>query len=398
MKKFMFILFLFPAVLMAKTYTLDQCVSLALSNNEDLKSGELMVYERENDIGSARSSLFPHLGLSGYYNKDNNYYFSTSLSQTIYKKGVFAAIDNSKLNKLIAEENYIKKRDDVIYNVKESFFRILKYKNEVNLSDKIIKRRKDSKMLIELKYKSGKESYASLKEAELNLLKAEYDKMVSEKNLDDAKKDLMFLMGVSDDEFDVVYEDTTVSIPDYDSLLNVFYENNPDIKISETNIEIARKNKEISKSSLFPYLYLSTSYGYNSMTSSFDWTLSLNLSWTLFDGLSSYYKIKSSDYAIKRNKLEYDYVKRRMAKELEKAYSSLKLSYKKLEIAKASLDVYDIVYKQTKLEYEQGLTSFFMLQQKENDLTRCEYDYINALYNLRVQNSMVEKLVSGRTR
>ncbi|MDW7987619.1 MAG: TolC family protein, partial [candidate division WOR-3 bacterium] len=39
-------------------------------------------------------------------------------------------------------------------------------------------------------------------------------------------------------------------------------------------------------------------------------------------------------------------------------------------------------YQLTKLQYQQGRTSYFFLEQKENELTQAESNYINALFNL----------------
>jgi outer membrane protein TolC len=49
------------------------------------------------------------------------------------------------------------------------------------------------------------------------------------------------------------------------------------------------------------------------------------------------------------------------------------------------------MYQLTKLQYEQGLTSYFFLQQKESDLTNAENRYVNALYNLRLSGARLEK-------
>ena len=49
------------------------------------------------------------------------------------------------------------------------------------------------------------------------------------------------------------------------------------------------------------------------------------------------------------------------------------------------------MYQLTKLQYEQGLISYFFLQQKESDLTNTENRNVNALYNLRVSVARLQK-------
>ncbi len=392
MRKLLFLLFFIPILLYGQNFTLNQCIERALADNTDIKISDLSVESKDADIGYYKSSLYPHFSLSAMYDENNNYNSSLILSQTIYKKGLLTTVDNGRLNKSIAYEDYLNKKKEIIYNVKEAFFRVVKYKNQLVLSDEIIKRRKESKILINLRYQSGKESYASLKEAEVNLMKAEYDKMLSEQNLKKAKSDLAILINM-DDDFDIEYEEKDFVLPEYESVVKLAMENSNEMKIAELEENLARNNKNIYKSGYYPSLSLSGSYGYNSITALFDWTLSLNLSWNLFDGFSTKYKLKSADIAIRQYEIKREALKKSLEKEIENIYENLQLAYKQKELMEASKEVYKIVYRQTKLEYEQGLTSFFILQQKENDLTKGEYDYINALYNLSVQNALLEKLI-----
>jgi outer membrane protein TolC len=77
--------------------------------------------------------------------------------------------------------------------------------------------------------------------------------------------------------------------------------------------------------------------------------------------------------------------------EVEQAYSNWELAKKNLEVSETSLHAAQEMYELTRLQYEQGLTSYLFLQQKESSLTQAEHNRANALFNLRVSGARLEK-------
>ncbi|MEO0101999.1 MAG: TolC family protein, partial [candidate division WOR-3 bacterium] len=67
-----------------------------------------------------------------------------------------------------------------------------------------------------------------------------------------------------------------------------------------------------------------------------------------------------------------------------------------LAVRKKMLEAVRSSYQLTKLQYEQGRTTYFFLQQKEGELTQAENNYLNALYNFRLAIATLEKVL-GRS-
>jgi outer membrane protein TolC len=113
----------------------------------------------------------------------------------------------------------------------------------------------------------------------------------------------------------------------------------------------------------------------------------------LFDGFLRQTKVKDSKSAILQEEFKLKSVDQQIVNDVESAYSNLVLAKKKFEIAQKSVEVAREVYELTKLQYEEGITSYFFLQQKESELTQAEYSNINALYNLRLTGARLQNAI-----
>lgn len=119
--------------------------------------------------------------------------------------------------------------------------------------------------------------------------------------------------------------------------------------------------------------------------------MGINLSLPIFQGFSRKAKVKESTLALMEQDARILELEQQIEEEVEQAYSDWELAGKVIEVNDKTLQAAREMYQLTKLQYEQGLTSYFFLQQKESDLTNTENRYVNALYNLRVSVARLEK-------
>ncbi len=128
-----------------------------------------------------------------------------------------------------------------------------------------------------------------------------------------------------------------------------------------------------------------------------NWSAGVNLSMPIFDGFSTKAKVKQATISLKEEDLKIKDLKDNIEQEVKQAYSNLNLATKNLEVSNKTIEAVREAYQLTKLQYEQGRTSYFFLQQKESDLTRSENNYLNAQLNLRVSVARLEKAWGRRT-
>lgn len=387
--------------------TLQDCLSLARENYPKLIQRKTAIEQSQVGVTAAYSSYYPSLNLSipslnvsSRYGEGKSYSASIGLGYTLYQGGsIRAGVRSAKARVKISEENYRSAEDEVILAVKEAFFKILQKQEQIALAQEVVKRRKEDLVLIELKYNAGRESSPAVKEAEANLLQAEYDKKQAEDELTLAQIELNLLLGrPRRAEVSIKYEDEDIKFPSLDRLIEEAKTQRPDIRSQRINTDVLKAQLTQAKSSYFPKISLSSSWGYTwrsderFLDQQGDWSATVSFSLpTIFDGFSRKAKIKEATLSLKEQDVVLVELEQQIEEEIEQAYSRWELAEKVIEVNDKTLQAAREMYQLTKLQYEQGLTSYFFLQQKESDLSRAENNYVSALYNLRVYSARLQK-------
>ena len=377
---------------------LQDCLSLASENNPKLVRARTTIEQSQIGVTSAYSSYYPSLDLSSGYSYSEAGRYSTSIGARypLYQGGsIRAGVRSARARVKIAEENYRSAEDEVILAVKEAFFRILQKQEQIALAEDVLKRRKEDLVLIKLKYNAGRESSPAVMEAEANLLQAEYDKNQAEEELTLAQIELNLLLGrPRRAEVSISYEDEDIRFPSLDRLIEEAKTQRPDIRSQRANTDVLEAQVAQAKSNYFPKISLSSSYGLRGselFDQEGDWSVGLSLSLPIFEGFSRKAKVKESTLSLKEQDARIQELEQQIEEEIEQAYSRWELAEKVIEVNDKTLQAAREMYQLTKLQYEQGLTSYFFLQQKESDLSRAENSYVSALYNLRVYSARLQK-------
>ena len=377
--------------------TVQDCISLAIENNPKVIQLKTAIEKSQTGVTSAYSSCYPGIDLSSSYRNNesssgermNSYSTSIGLSYPLYQGGsIQAGIKIAKAKVELSEENYRQGEDELTLSVKEAFFKILLKQEQITLTEDALKRRKEDLVLIKLKYGAGRESSPAVKESEANLLQAEYDKKQAEDELTLAKIELNLLLGrPRRAELSTSYAEESINFPSLDSIIEQAKTERPDIRYQRINKEVLKYQVTQAKSDHYPSISLSSSYGWQGtelLNQKGGWSAGLNLSLPLFDGFSRKAKVKESTLSLKEQDAIIVEVEQQIEEEIEQYYSNWELAEQIIEVNSKTLQASREMYQLTKLQYEQGLTSYFFLQQKESDLTSAENKQVNALYNLRV--------------
>jgi outer membrane protein len=389
--------------------TLQDCVSLARENSRKLLQQRTSIEQSRLGVTSAYSSYYPGINFSSSYRINESsvrqqigsYSGSIGLSNSLYQGGsIRAGVKIAKAKVAIAEEDYRQVEDEVILSVKEAFFNILLKQEQIALTEDVLKRRNEDLVLIRLKYDAGRESSPAVKEAEASLLQAEYNKKQAQEELNLARIELNLLLGrPRRTEISLTHEDQSVEFPALDSLIAEANHLRPDIRAEKVNTDVLEAQVTQAKSDYYPRISVSSSYGWQGRGLSVqegDWSVGFSLSLPIFEGFSTKVKVQEANLALSQQDIRLRELEQEIEQEIEQAYSNWELAGRTIEVNDKTLQAKREMYQLTKLQYEQGLTSYFILQQKESDLSSAESRQINALYNLRVSTARLEK-VWGRS-
>ena len=291
-------------------------------------------------------------------------------------------------------------KEDISLLVANSYLQILFNKEQLDVQKSQLKISQEELNNAKEKFNNGVIPEGNLFEIEANLALSEQNVIMAENSYQLSKLSLSQLLMFGDsDNFDIA--DENYEIPQTDiinksakEILEEAMKNRNDIKLAETNLEIAIKDQQISRSTLLPSA--TAFYSYNSrvimdaptsLKSQFDLnageSIGLQLNIPILNGWSSRVGIKKSKLNVLRSKNLLDQTKMDLENTIYQALNDAKGAMKSYEAAKKSEIARKTAYEYAKERFENGALNtinYFQAQQlfetSQSELIKAKYDYI----------------------
>ena len=399
--------------------SLQDAIDIALEKNINIKQSELNLDNSELGRSDAIGNFLPTIGASAnhQWNVGRGINVTTNIIEEITTQfssataSIGLPIYNGSRNvnqlhranlEILASKYQLEDiKDDVKLFVANSYLQIM-------FNKEILKVQKSQLEITKVEYErtqdlidSGIFSPRQIFEIEANLASQEQSVVQAENNLRDAKLNLAQVLLLEDYEnFDIANED--FSIPFSDIL-----ENSPkeifekaktfrnDIKLAETNISIAEKDIQISKSFRLPSI--TSFYSWNTRISyvenlpSFQDQFDLNKGQTygfginipIFQGRAISNNIQRTKINLERLKFQYEQEKLNLENTVYQAYNDLVGAIKLYEASNKTVKSLKSAFEDATDRYLLGsLNSFDFIQSKQayeasvSENIRAKFDYI----------------------
>ncbi|MCK9226063.1 MAG: TolC family protein [Candidatus Muirbacterium halophilum] len=389
----------------AEILTLQQCIENALENDSSIIQEKLRIEALELKIKQIKTNFLPDATLSqgiSYSDTSGKESYSTRLgvNYTINDGGLRNnELDIAKLNVEREKQEYNRLKNNIIFNISELYYRIQQKKQGIDLQNTILERRKKDLILIRLKYHAGKESLQAVNESETSFKEAEYRKLKEERELGNIYFEINTAMGKDlNYKFDVFEEKISFTPFNSDDILNLSIENRPEIQKLLISENINLLNKKNIYANYKPKLSasMSESLGGKEIFKNDSFSASLSLSYKLYDGGKKNILLEESANSVKATENEIKKLKDDIVIEVFNALKNYELAYAKYQIDELILKAKKDIYLLTKLKYEQGSETYFVFQNKENDLSQAEYNHVSSLYNFRTSLLTLQKVAGGK--
>tara|TARA_B100000767_G_scaffold275100_1_gene310437 strand:+ start:131 stop:1582 length:1452 start_codon:yes stop_codon:yes gene_type:complete len=284
--KYLFILIVPNILLAQKSWTLEECVNRAIEMNISIKQSQLDYAGSEINKQGAIGSFLPNIniGSNHSWNIGLNQNITTGLLENVTTQftsmnlnmniNVYGGLQNVKrlhranLSILASQYQLEDMTENVALLVANSYLQILFSKESLSVQklqlDITIKELKRIKELVD----SGVVPKGDLYEIEANLASQEKNLVDAQNSYYISKISLAQLLLIDDFEnFEIANETYDIPISDVmsktpEEIFSYAVNNKTEIKVFETNLEIAKKDLEISKALLKPSL--SAFYSYSS--------------------------------------------------------------------------------------------------------------------------------------
>ena len=413
-----FLLFFSFSSFAQEKLSLKDCINRAIEKNISIKNSSLDLLNSTENKKTAIGNFVPSFNING------NHSWNTGLTQNI-TTGLLEnqTTENSSMNMSVAVDVFnglanirrlhranldllAKKyqledmKEDISLLVANSYLQILFNKEQLDVQKSQLKISQEELRNAKEKFNNGVIPEGNLFEIEANLALSEQNVIMAENGYQLSKLSLSQLLMFGDsDNFDIAddnYEipQTDILNKDAKEILEEAMKNRNDIKLAETNLEIAIKDQQISKSALLPSA--SAYYSYNSrvimdaptsLKSQFDLnageSIGLQLNIPIINGWSSRAGIKKSKLNVLRSKNLLDQTKMDLENTIYQALNDAKGAIKSYEAAKKSEIARKTAYEYAKERFENGALNtinYFQAQQlfetAQSELIKAKYDYI----------------------
>ena len=413
-----FLLFFSFSSFAQEKLSLKDCIDRAIEKNISIKNSSLDLLNSTENKKTAIGNFVPSFNING------NHSWNTGLTQNI-TTGILEnqTTENSSINMSVAVDVFnglanirrlhranldllAKKyqledmKEDISLLVANSYLQILFNKEQLDVQKSQLKISQEELKNAKEKFNNGVIPEGNLFEIEANLALSEQNVIMAENGYQLSKLSLSQLLMFGDsNNFDIADDNyeipkTDILNKDAKEILEEAMKNRNDIKLAETNLEIAIKDQQISKSALLPSA--SAFYSYNSrvimdaptsLKSQFDLnageSIGLQLNIPIINGWSSRAGIKKSKLNVLRNKNLLDQTKMDLENTIYQALNDAKGAMKSYEAAKKSEIARKTAYEYAKERFENGALNtinYFQAQQlfetAQSELIKAKYDYI----------------------
>lgn len=406
-----------------KTYTLDECISIALQQNIDIKNANGQITLNEAGLKQAKGAYLPSANFSAGYSRDlnpedgktvnvngqiittagsnpNSYNMSAGVNYTIYNGWTRSASrELAEFNMQKSKLTLKQQQDYIRYYVRKLFIEVVKGKETLKIQEENRQLGLAEYDAIKAKFEAGKTHEGEVLTQETDLANREYSIVEAENNLNIAKANLMEFIGlVPDTETDF----TTAGIPsdfsddeisnfsgkyaNLEDAINSALHNRPEIQSGKIAIESGKSSLKSSKSGYYPEVTAGLGWSWSN-TKLADFAnlsreyLSLGLSVPIFDQYRTNYQIESAKYDILQAETSLYNVEQSVRIAIRTAFLNLEASRKQLDITKRALTSAEKNYDIMKTRFDVGASNITEYQTANNSYVTARLNRVNAIYS-----------------
>ena len=411
----------------AKTYTLDDCIEIALKRNYGVIVAKNTYDAARWNVYSAYGQILPSLSVStnhseswspGYLyiegvrtpnpNPGTNVTFSDNLSfgQSYAGLGIgtYASIKQQGAQKRSYFYSYIDTRDGLILSVKEAYYNVIKTKMLVDVAQDAVKRGEEQLKVAQSRYDLGSASLSDVLKAKVLRSNAKVDLLDAQNNYNLAKANLNFTMGVDVAEDFEVAEDLPERSIDitYNAALNEAIVNNPSYRKAYFDLDLAKANLLLAKTSFLPTISFGVSHSSRvpDRNSLFDFkeeyagrSISLQLSYNIFNNFSDLSNLVARKKLVNTQKENLANTKNSVALDVRQAFLDVQLNAEKLNLNEESVAAAQEDLNIVREKYNLGAATIIEVLDAEVSFKQAQTNHVQALFDYNLAISSLEKVM-----
>lgn len=413
--------------------TLKECLEYSLKNNINVKISNYDQEISEKRVKEMEGFYLPSVNLTASI--DNNLIITTqllpaemlggapgtfipvrfgtpynvaaglSLTQRVYDAATIYDIKLSKINNELSKEIVQKTNESVVYGISFVYYgsMIIQIQKEM-LKTKLASTEELLKSA-ELQFKNG-----VIKQIDVDKIRVTYNTTQSqlrqaELNYTQTINSLKFNMGMPLDSKVVLYDSIVErNIKNPINIENTNYQiaNTIDYKMKENNFNYMEMSKKKSLAAFQPFISVYGNFRVSAMRKAFnflsageDWYpssgIGIQLSLPIYMGNQRNNRVDQAQINIEKAKATLLNTEESIKVDISNFEMKFKNAYDNIQNEKENMDLAEGIYKNVKLQYQQGASSSIELIQAESSYTLAQNTYLNKLFDLFIARIDLEK-------
>ncbi|MBU4260901.1 MAG: TolC family protein [Proteobacteria bacterium] len=412
--------------------TLEQCIKIALTNSPKLQVAEYEVKKAEDDVKITTGRFLPSISASARYDDlrsvaaqgpSNSDYlenrtrvFRLAATQPLFAGfSIFSTWQKAKLYKEIAEIRRQFITASHILDIRTSFLKLLKSKEDVrNYTEAVVRLEEDLKAA-QARYERHFIPHVDLLSTEVELadIRQVLSQAVNQTNA--IRVHLNVLLGLPPSQ-DIYYTgnlsdfsiDASLSL---DECTRIALDKRPELTLLEKQVEIALKDKKIAKYKFAPRVDLSAAYNQYKTDYKFDlfsftgpyspdqkndyWTVGVTMNWDLFQGGSKYYEYSKTLHEITRLKEELDEQKNFIYAEVKGYYLDLKEAEGRIDVTRKTIKLAKENFYSAQKRYMISLGTQLEVLKAHEQLIKAEVNVNQSMNDYQIAMAMLKFATGG---
>lgn len=413
--------------------TLDKAVSIALQKNYDIRIAQLGFEKAGEQVTEAYSGAFPQLNFNSQYTRNlkipvlflppntpfnpspntlafsigakNSYNVGVSLSQTIFDPRLGTAISIAKKYSEYSDLTVQSAEDDVIAQVKESFYNVLLSKKLVEVNQQGYDVAQANYENTGALYKQGVASEYDYLRAEVQLANVKPSLIESKNNLELAKNALKNLLALDlnmtiDVEGEFKVEEASPDlIKQSDNILN---EKNPMLQQLSLQKLMLEENVSIQRAAYLPTLSAFGNYSWQAEDNTFKFsnytwanvfTVGLQISVPIFQGFKRSARVEQAKIDVENLEVTKDKTEALLRISLLQSKLKMDEALDRIQAQEKSVDQAERALDIAQTRYKQGVGTQLEILDTQNSLTLTRINYEKAVFDFLIAKTEWEKVL-----
>ena len=365
-----------------QSFTLDQAIDYALSNNPDLQIASERISQAESQLGVALSAFYPQVSAKVSYDHSNNpaQVFSMIVAQREFNSNSINTINNpgyrqnfrpeiigklslfrggqdyqnsraAELGISMAEFERSSVRNALIEAVTASYYAYLAAQEADKVAKDSISAITSELKQTKLKHEAGTVLKSDVLSLEVKLAEAQEDQIRAANGIELAKTGIATLLGLTADQaFNVAAASSKLPVPkstaSFNELLELAMAQRPEVKAAANKVEIAQAKLKSEQGAYLPKADAYVSYGQNSQTPGFhsdkdNVTAGVSVEMDLFSGLETKNRVSAAERKAAEARETERKTKLAIEQEVKTAFLKLEEALARLRVTEASVAAAD---------------------------------------------------------